>query len=95
MRKIEMATPAATTAPEQREDKGKASIVVVDLDEAQPARLVKRLRKGRGKLMTKVERIVSDLVADGTVKATAQPVVIVVRETPAPFWEFGEDDDDD
>ena len=45
--------------------------------------------------MTSVERIMSDLVADGTVKSTAQPVVIVVRETPVSFWPFGGDDEED
>jgi hypothetical protein len=43
--------------------------------------------------MSRVERIVADLVEAGTVKSTAQPVVIVVRETPVPFWSFEEDDD--
>jgi hypothetical protein len=51
------------------------------------------LRKGRGKLMVHVERIVADLAEAGTVKPGAQPVVIVVREVPSPFWFLGEDDD--
>ena len=75
----------------QQEKSGTSQIVVVDLDEAQPSRRVRQLRKGRGKLMTHVERIVADLVQAGTVKSTVQPVVIVVRETPA-SW-FWEDDD--
>ena len=45
--------------------------------------------------MARVERIVADLVEAGTVKSTAQPVVIVVREFPAPFWSMDDDDDDD
>ena len=92
-----MATTGATAAEResrQQEKTGTSQIVVVDLDEAQPARRVKLLRKGRGKLMTRVERIVADLVEAGTVKSGAQPVVIVVREAQAPFW-FLEDDDDD
>jgi hypothetical protein len=56
---------------------------------------VKLLRKGRGKLMTRVERIVADLAEAGTIKSSAQPVVIVVREAPAPFWFLENDDDDD
>jgi hypothetical protein len=43
---------------------------------------VKRLRKGRGKLVGRVDRIVADLVAAGTLEAGVQPVVIVVREKP-------------
>jgi hypothetical protein len=99
MKEIEMAT-TATSTPEQRESReqdkaGKSHIVVVDLDEPQSPVAVKRLRKGKGKLFNHVERIVKDLVEDGTVKANAQPVVIVVRELPGPPWAFfGRDDDD-
>ena len=94
-----MAT-TATGTPEQRESReqdkaSKSQIVVVDLDELQSPVAVKRLRKGKGKLFNHVERIVKDLVDDGTVKASSQPVVIVVRELPAPPWAmFGHDDDD-
>jgi hypothetical protein len=56
---------------------------------------VKRLRKGKGKLFTHVERIVSDLAEAGTVKASTQPVVIVVREIPSPLDFFEDEDDDD
>ncbi len=91
-----MAT-ASSSATEQREPKeaSKSQTVVVDFDEPQSSVLVKRLRKGKGKLMTRVERIINELVANGTVKATAQPVVIVLREIPAPFWLADDDDDDD
>jgi hypothetical protein len=87
-----MAATGTSGAEPRQQEKGGTPIVVVDLEEAQPARLVKRLRKGQGKLMSRVERIVADLVEAGTVKSTAQPVVIVVRETPVPFWSFEEDD---
>ena len=62
-----MATSGTTAAePEssQQDDIGASQIVVVDLDEAQPSRLVKLLRKGRGKLMTRVERIARLTEAD-------------------------------
>jgi hypothetical protein len=92
-----MMATAPSSSTEQREQKeaGKSQTVVVDFDEPQSSVLVRRLRKGKGKLMTRVERIVNDLVASGTVKSTAQPVVIVVREIPAPFWLADDDDDDD
>ena len=48
--------------------------------------------------MTRVERIVAELSEAGTIKSGAQPVVIVVRETPTPtLFGFlsGDDDDDD
>jgi hypothetical protein len=50
-----------------------------------------RTRTAAAKLMTRVERIVNDLIEAGTVKSTAQPVVIVVREHTS-FMGFGEDD---
>src|SRR5207302_5263100 len=95
--RLSMATPASSTSEprESREqDKSGKSIVIVDLDEPQPSHLVRRLRKGKGKLVTKVERIVNDLVADGTVKSSAQPVVIVLREMPSPPWGMDDEDDD-
>jgi hypothetical protein len=62
----------------------------------------KRLRKGRGTLVTRIDEIVEELVEAGTVKANAQPVVIVVREKLALPWPFAnvdldedEDDEDD
>jgi hypothetical protein len=89
-----MATPTASTTEqrESREQASKSQIVIVDLDEAQSPQQVRRLRKGRGKLMTRVERIVNDLIESGTVKSTAQPVVIVVRESSSPFSFLGDDD---
>ena len=89
-----MAATGTGGAEPRHQEKSGTPIVVVDLDEPQPSRLVKRLRKGQGKLMTRVERIVADLVEAGTVKSTAQPVVIVVRENPmSSFWSFEEEDD--
>ena len=90
-----MASPAATAASDQSSQKGSSGssqMVVVDLESMQPSHLVKKLRKGEGKLLQKVERIVADLVKEGTVSANAQPVVIVVREVPSmPFFGGGDD----
>jgi hypothetical protein len=89
-----MATTGAGAAERQSEKTGISQIVVVDIDEAQPSQRVKLLRKGRGKLMARVERIVADLAEAGTIKSGAQPIVIVVRESPSPFWFLGSHDDD-
>jgi hypothetical protein len=65
------------------ETKANASqMVVVDLGRRQSKKRIKRLRKGRGKLADRVDKIVADLVEAGTFKAGVQPVVIVVREKP-------------
>jgi hypothetical protein len=69
-----------------------SSLLVVDLDKRQSRKKVKALREGRGKLFKRIEGIVADLVAEGTIKAGSQPVVIIVREeapppSPVPmFW---------
>jgi Family of unknown function (DUF6200) len=65
-------------------------IIVVDLGERQQPDVVNQLRKGKGKLLDHVERIIGDLVAAGAVSASAQPVVLVVREASS-----SDDDDED
>ena len=92
-----MSSTAASTSEKQSrgtQSGGSSSVVVVDLGEPQSSVAVKRLTKGKGALYNKVDQIVKDLVADGTVKADAQPIVIVVREYPVPPWFSGDDDDD-
>jgi hypothetical protein len=83
-----------TNAPETQRD-SKSQVVVVDLGAPQSSVEVQRLTKGKGKLFKHVDQIVKDLVAQGTVKSGAQPIVIVVREYPVPPWVSGADDDDD
>jgi hypothetical protein len=82
-----MATTAVggTEHQESRDKSGGTEIVIVDLDKVQTPRDVRLLRKGRGKLTSRVQRIVKDLIDAGTVKSTAQPVVIVVRESISPL----------
>jgi hypothetical protein len=88
------ATPApASTEPHSPKDAGK-SLIIVDLGEPQSPAQIRRLRKGKGKLLSHVERIVDDLASAGTVKSNVQPVVIVVRELPS-LWPFDESADED
>ncbi len=68
-------------------------MVIVELDEPQSSVAVKRLRKGKGSLYKSVEQVVKDLTDEGTIKAGAQPVVIIVQEIPSPPWAFDDDDD--
>jgi hypothetical protein len=93
-----MATAATgtTESKESREhDKGgSTSMVIVELDKPQSTVDVRRLRKGKGKLFHHVDRIIRDLTEDGTIKASAQPIVIVVQEIPSPPWAFDDEDDD-
>lgn len=41
---------------------------------------VKKLRKGKGKLLSKVEDLVEDMKSAGELDANARPVIVVVRE---------------
>jgi hypothetical protein len=104
-----MATKGETAAEHgehhaQREHKAakKTQLVLVDLSRRQTPRQISRLRKGRGSLVPRIDKIGEELVESGTVKVEAQPVVIIVRETmalPWPFanldYEYEEEDDDD
>ena len=83
---------AAATETRESEKTGKSSMVIVELDEPQSSVAVKRLRKGKGRLFNNVEQIVKDLTEDGTVKANAQAVVIIVQEVPAPPWAYDDED---
>lgn len=92
-----MAAPSPVTESTQdkssQEKSGKSSMVIVELDEPQSPTAIKRLRKGKGRLFGNVDQIVKDLIDDGTVKANAQPVVIIIQAMPAPPWAFDDDDD--
>jgi hypothetical protein len=89
-----MAAPAAEArASEKSSSGGSSSMVIVELDEPQSSVAVKRLRKGKGSLYKSVEQVVKDLTDEGTIKAGAQPVVIIVQEIPSPPWAFDDDDD--
>jgi hypothetical protein len=46
-------------------------------------------------LVKRIDEIVEELIQAGTVKAGAQPVVIVVREKPSMTWPFARDEDED
>ena len=53
--------------------------VIIDLGKKR-RKLVKKLRKGSGKLMDEVQGTLQELRNAGTISASAQPVVVVVRE---------------
>ena len=69
-------------------------VVVVDIGERQVSDEISRLRNGEGQLFDHVERIIADLIAAGTVAASAQPLVLVVRELSPPEDDEDEDEDD-
>jgi Family of unknown function (DUF6200) len=91
--------PREQRAHREQDATSKPGLVMVELDRPQSRKQISRLRKGRGKLVGRIEDIVDELTRDGTVKAGAQPVVIVVRERPQLPWPlnaaYDDDDDDD
>jgi hypothetical protein len=99
-----MATPTTareTTAKEEREHRqterqNKSPLVVVELSRRRSPEQVRRLRKGRGRLLLDIEDAVDELVKSGTIKSDTQPVVIVVREATLPlFWALDYVDDEE
>ncbi len=89
-----MASPVATPTEtsESKPHKATSKLVVVELDEPQSTLSIKRMRKGKGKLLKHIDQIVEDLTADGTIKGNAQPVVIIVQEIPSPPWLVDDED---
>jgi uncharacterized protein DUF6200 len=65
-----------TTAHDSKTDSRQIPIVV-DMGK-QRRKLVKRLRRGTGKLMDEVNNTIDGLKSAGTISASAQPVVVVV-----------------
>ena len=78
-------------------DKGASGkIVVVELNDVHSDLEMRALVSGEGKLIDRIEDIVDDLVAAGTLKADAQTVVFVVPEfVHAPLGSLGDGDEDE
>lgn len=53
--------------------------IVLDLGK-RTRKQIRRLRKGNGKLMDRIESAIQDLKADGTVAGSARPIIVVVRQ---------------
>ena len=80
--------------PEHKKSSG--SLVVVELAKRRSPEQVRRLRKGRGKLVSDIDEVVNELVESGTIKADTPPVVIVVRESSASLlWSALDEDDEE
>jgi hypothetical protein len=93
-------------SPGEQSEQGKSKrdkqqLVVVELDKARSREQVRRLRKGRGKLVRDIDEVVDHLVESGAISADTQPVIIVVRETmpsllsALDYYEDEDEDDDD
>ena len=91
-------TIAKEEAARRDAEKDRASqLVVVELARRRSPEQIRRLRRGRGRLVADIDDTLRELVKSGTVKPDMQPVVIVVRETTASslVWPLGREDEDD
>lgn len=86
---VETTKPAASAANAPASE----GMVIIDLGEHSRKR-VKRLRRGYGRLMEKVEDTVADLEEQGVIEPSAQKVIVVVRQEFS-FSSILDDDDDD
>lgn len=64
---------------DKNDEKGARQPLVIELSK-QKRKDVKKLRKGKGKLMGEIGEAIDTLVANGQLEPGAQPIVIVVRE---------------
>ncbi len=77
----------AITNPEPTQDSedSTADLIVLDIGK-RDADAIKKLRKGKGKLLRKVNESVEQLRDAGKIKPDAQVVLIVVRENGGGFF---------
>ena len=89
---MSVTTDVKGKAPKDSDEGG--IVCVVDLGE-HSRRRVRRLRRGEGRLMEKVEDAVASLQSNGVLASNAQTVVVVVRQEPSLSGLWDDDDDDD
>jgi len=58
---------------------GASAPIVVDVGKKR-RKQIRRLRKGQGKLMMEISHLVEELRMAGSISATSQPVIVVVRQ---------------
>lgn len=76
-----MARAAQTEQSENGTSASEENIILLDLGK-KSRKSVKRLRKGRGKLMRRVTETIDELKAEEEINPDAQVVVVVVKQKP-------------
>ncbi len=71
--------PATSDAAKVADTVSDHAPLIVDMGKKRKKQ-IKQLREGRGKLMDKVNGLLEELRASGSISESAQPVVIVVQE---------------
>ena len=64
----------------QTPESDKKSVVVIDIGKKYRRKHVRRLRKGRGRLMRKLEGLLEDLREDKSLGDNIKPIVVVVKQ---------------
>jgi hypothetical protein len=83
------------TATKEKTDAAPGPVTcILDLGE-QSRKRVRKLKKGRGRLMDKVEAAIGDLVDQEVLDGPPQAVVIVLVREELSLTSFMDDDDDD
>lgn len=75
----------------QAEETNDRTYCVVDLG-TQSRKRIRRLKRGRGKLMGKIENILEDVSSEGVVPAGASAVVVIVKQKASLGSIFDDDD---
>lgn len=84
-----MANQAAAKTSEAEAEAGN-EICVLDMG-SQSRKRIRRLRRGKGKLLNKVEQAIEELQAHGTLTPSVQTVVVVVKEEASIAGLFDDD----
>jgi hypothetical protein len=78
----------ATTVEPGKTNTNNRDTIVVDLG-SKKSKEIKQLKKGKGKLMEKVNQCLEELRASNSISGGVQPVVIIVKEKLTPGSFFG------
>lgn len=73
---------SAKGAGNESADPPKGDVCVLDMGK-HPRKRIRQLRRGKGKLMYKVECAIDDLREDGVLSSSAQTVIVIIREERA------------
>ena len=84
---IEVPPTIGATPPEEPAPLIASNPVIVNLGD-QSSKSIKNLAKGKGKLLRRLVESLEQLKSHGTISATAQPIIVIVKE-PKKFSLFG------
>ncbi|HSP25673.1 MAG TPA: hypothetical protein VLQ65_10895 [Saliniramus sp.] len=81
--------PAADAAAEVA---APSNVCIIDVG-TQSRKRIKKLKRGEGKLMSKIDDIVQDLIDENVVPEGAATVIVIVKQEKSIMGMFDDDDD--